>query len=108
MYRGKSRAQRFVGVVCAAVFLAVTLVQTIHFCELVGGSSGQQFRTAGVVNSGHAFCVLCATAHSPSLASPRFLPAQAPASAEIVQPAELDRHSSPQSFALYVRPPPLG
>ena len=54
----------------------------------------------------HTFCVICASCHSPSLASPFVYLFSVDGSSGTLLPAGDIHGSAPSLFTLYIRPPP--
>jgi len=93
-------------VACLALLLVATSAEAAHFCELAGSLGHAQVVAGHATGSAPAFCLICVTAHSPSLAAPliSFTPGVGIAGRAFAQPVQ--PWSRLQVFALYIRPPP--
>ncbi len=101
----RSLIRRYAALLCVAVIAVITSVAAAHACQ-VFGPNGQQIRSGAAVSPDHGPCLICLSAHSPSLAAPF---AAIPASliqAEMAGARPLSERPSLQAFGLYVRPPP--
>ncbi len=102
-----SRRRIALSVSLASVLLLVACAQAAHFCGPAAGPPSQPGFSNVDRSSPRVPCLLCVSLHAPSLAAPTVsvLPAgDSSAAVVILQPV---RRSALQSFALYVRPPPL-
>src|SRR5215469_150244 len=91
---------------CIGLLLMTTIAQALDSCELVPPQAAHHFCTARSAPASSSICLVCASSHTPSLASPM---------TSVVAPGHLTAvcgmirhsfHSALQIFALHVRPPP--
>lgn len=98
-----------VGWMCAVILLLTSSVQAAHICGLqeeFGTHHGDSV-WAENVRSGHTPCTICASSHSPSLATQLVPLPFIDSPPEPFLPGRVIKHSAPQAIALYVRPPPV-
>ncbi len=95
-----------IALICVAVLLVATEAEAAHACERPSPGIPQAGIDTGE-NAVRGPCLICASAHSPSLAtaSLEFLPELNVSQAVPLQPAL--RRQMLDSFALHVRPPPV-
>jgi hypothetical protein len=91
---------------CIGVLFMATFAQALDSCEFAPLRAPHHFCAERSVQSGAAVCLICASAHTPSLPAP---------TASVLAPGHITRScgtlwhpfaSALQIFALQVRPPP--
>jgi hypothetical protein len=93
---------------CVVFLLLMSSAQAAHICPLTDDYQPQHGSAAqwSAAPSTHAFCAICASSHSPSLAAPfaSLVSFKSP-SGQFLAGNVVERSASPR-FALYIRPPP--
>jgi hypothetical protein len=97
------------GWACVLFLLLMNSAQAMHLCGLqdelrphFGHGVNLSSDTAD-----HTFCVICASCHSPSLASPFVYLFSVDGLSRVPLPARGIQRSAAPVFALYIRPPPV-
>jgi hypothetical protein len=93
---------------CAIFLLLMSSAQAVHVRGLEEGFCPQPGATVQIGNaqSGVAFCAICASSHSPSLAAPLVSLPSLDGLTETSFRGRVVRRSVARTFVLYTRPPP--
>jgi len=94
---------------CVLLLITMNSAQVMHLCGLtqdLGSQTSHDVSLSGA-SANHTFCTICATSHSPSLASPVASPFAADGPAEVSLPARTIERTVAPVLLLYVRPPPI-
>ncbi len=103
----QSRRLQAAAWVCVAILLIASSAEAAHFCELGGIVASARITVEHSTGAAPTFCLICATAHSPSLAAAVVALALGYTVTRSAFAPAASSWSRLHSFALYVRPPPL-
>lgn len=91
---------------CIGLLLMTTVAQAMDCCELVPLRTERHFCTTRSAPASSAVCLICISAHTPSLAAPIVSVVTAGHITNVCATIGESFHSALQMFALHVRPPP--
>jgi len=92
---------------CAFILLVAVSAGTIHICEFGLRSAWDGYSAYDATNTGHAFCAICALAHSPSVLTHQISLFPVSHSFQAYSAAPAVHASLSQILAFRIRPPPL-